>query len=179
LRTQTVLMTSSSSGDLYPFFGNKSTGGRAFSITTSDLWHRRLGHPGKSSLASTISNFLPDCNNSAPSFCEACHLGRQPRLAFASSNNVTTAPFQLVHCDLWTSPVTSFSGFAYYLVVLDHYTHYSWTFPLRAKSDTSPTLLRFFQYILTQFHVLIKCMQYDNGGSSSIQPFVPFSLIMG
>uniref|UniRef100_A0A453MCF6 Integrase catalytic domain-containing protein n=1 Tax=Aegilops tauschii subsp. strangulata TaxID=200361 RepID=A0A453MCF6_AEGTS len=79
----------------------------------------------------------------------------------------------------WTSPVTSFSGFAYYLVVLDHYTHYSWTFPLRAKSDTSPTLLRFFQYILTQFHVLIKCMQYDNGGSSSIQPFVPFSLIMG
>uniref|UniRef100_A0A453J2V5 Integrase catalytic domain-containing protein n=1 Tax=Aegilops tauschii subsp. strangulata TaxID=200361 RepID=A0A453J2V5_AEGTS len=42
----------------------------------------------------------------------------------------------LIHCDLWTSPVCSFSGFQYYLVILDDYSHYFWTFPLRHKSDT-------------------------------------------
>lgn len=37
-------------------------------------------------------------------------------------------PFQILHCDLWTSPTVSFSGFKYYFVVLDHFKHYTWTF---------------------------------------------------
>jgi hypothetical protein len=38
--------------------------------------------------------------------------------------------FDLIHCDLWTSPVPSASGYKYYLVILDDCTHYSWTFSL-------------------------------------------------
>jgi hypothetical protein len=41
--------------------------------------------------------------------------------------------FDLIR-DLWTSPVLSISGFKYYLVVVDDFSHYSWTFSLRAKS---------------------------------------------
>jgi hypothetical protein len=40
-----------------------------------------------------------------------------------------------VHCDLWTSPITSVSGFKYYLVILDDCSHFLWTFPLRFKYD--------------------------------------------
>ena len=50
-------------------------------------------------------------------------------------------PLFLVLGLLLTSPVLSLSGYKYCLVVVDDFSHYSWTFPLRAKSETFPTLL--------------------------------------
>ena len=134
LRTRKVLMISASTGDLYPFIGNTLARASAFLAASPDAWHRRLGHPGAHSFSSITHDFLVDCNKAPHSPCSACQLGRQPRLPFPSSTSRTFAPFDLIHCDLWTSPVVSFSGFQYYLVVLDDYTHYSWTFPLRHTS---------------------------------------------
>ncbi|WVZ98476.1 hypothetical protein U9M48_043916 [Paspalum notatum var. saurae] len=71
--------------------------------------------------------------------------------------------FDLVHCDLWTSPVLSVSGYKYYLVVVDDFSHYSWTFPLRFKSETFSTLSHFFAWVSTQFGLTIKAVQCDNG----------------
>jgi hypothetical protein len=78
--------------------------------------------------------------------CHACQLGRHVRLPFSSSSSHATHAFDLVHCDLWTSPITSMSGYKYYLVVLDDFSHYVWTFPLCAKSETFPTLRHFFAW---------------------------------
>jgi transposase InsO family protein len=64
---------------------------------------------------------------------------------------------------LWTSPILSVSGFKYYLVILDDYSHFLWTFPLRLKSDTFSTLSQFFAYARTQFGASIKAVQCDNG----------------
>jgi hypothetical protein len=47
------------------------------------------------------------------------------------------------------------SGYKYYMVVVDDFSHYSWTFPLRAKSETFPTLLNFFAWVSTQFVLTI------------------------
>ena len=55
------------------------------------------------------------------------------------------------------------SGCKYYLVVVDDFSHYSWTFPLRAKSETFPTLLHFFAWVSTQFGLTVKTVQCDNG----------------
>jgi hypothetical protein len=55
------------------------------------------------------------------------------------------------------------SGYKYYLVVLDDFSHYVWTFPLRAKSETFPTLRHFFAWVSTQFGLTIKAVQCDNG----------------
>src|SRR6185503_16957897 len=55
----------------------------------------------------------------------------------------------ILFTDLWTSPVLSLSGYRYYLVVVDDFSHYSWTFPLRAKSETFPSLLHFFAWVST------------------------------
>jgi hypothetical protein len=56
-----------------------------------------------------------------------------PFVSFASfvDNN-----FDLIHCELWISPIVSISGHKYYLVILDDRSHFVWTFPLRMKSDT-------------------------------------------
>jgi histone deacetylase 1/2 len=85
------------------------------------------------------------------------------RLPFASSNSRASANFDLIHCDLWTSPIPSVSGYKYYLIILDDCSHYSWTFPLRLKSDTFSTLSNFFSYVATQFGTTIKAIQCDNG----------------
>jgi histone deacetylase 1/2 len=154
-------------GDIYPFFGTKTPPSTGCYITTGDLWPWRLGHPGSSTLSHFPLDFLQTCNKtpaSRSSTCEACQLGRQPRLPFPTSSSLRTTAFDLIHCDLWTSPVVSFSGYKYYLVILDDFSHYSWTFPLRYKSDTCDTLQHFFHFVATQFHVTIKCMQSDNGG---------------
>jgi hypothetical protein len=54
-----------------------------------------------------------------------CQLGRHIRLPFPSSSSRVVHAFDLIHYDLWTSPVTSVSGYKYYSVILDDCTHYS------------------------------------------------------
>jgi transposase InsO family protein len=55
------------------------------------------------------------------------------------------------------------SGYKYYLVIIDDFSHYAWTFPLRLKSDTFSTISNFFAYVRTQFGTTVKAVQCDNG----------------
>lgn len=90
-------------------------------------------------------------------------MGKHVRLPFTESPNISSFPFQLLHCDVWTSPVLSNSGYKFYLVILDDFSHYVWTFPLRHKSDVLPTLMSFHAFVATQFQCSIQCFQTDNG----------------
>lgn len=84
-------------------------------------------------------------------------------MPYHSSVSVSYVPFQLVHADVWTSPISSFSGFQYCLVLIDDYTHYVWTFPLRKKSEVFSCLVVFHAYICTQFQLPLLALQPDNG----------------
>ena len=84
-------------------------------------------------------------------------------LPFPVSTSRATHNFDLIHCDLWTSPILSVSGFKYYLVILDDCSHYLWTFPLKLKSDAFLTIAHFFAYVSTQFGRTVKAIQCDNG----------------
>ena len=155
LRLPHATSSSSSSPDTAAVFA---------ATTSSTTWHRRLGHPGRDALMQlTRSATIPCTRSHDEHLCHACQLGRHVRLPFSSSSSHATHAFDLVHCDLWTSPITSMSGYKYYLVVLDDFSHYVWTFPLRAKSETFPTLRHFFAWVSTQFGLTIKAVQCDNG----------------
>ena len=108
------------------------------------------------------STDVPCTRAPAEHLCHAYRLGCHVRLPFSSSSYATHV-FDLVHYDLWTSPVLSLSGYKYYLVVVDDFSHYSWTLSLRAKSETFTTLLHFFAWVSTQFGHTIKAVQCDNG----------------
>lgn len=60
--------------------------------------------------------------------------------------------FELIHADIWTSPITSPSGYKFYLVLLDDFSHYIWTFPLRQNPTVYDLLVQFSALIQTQFH---------------------------
>lgn len=102
----------------------------------------------------------------------ACKLGKRVRLPFSSSSTIVTEPFQIIHSDIWTSPVLSNSGYKYYLLFLDHFSHYIWVYPLHRKSDTYAKYLHFSAYVRTQFSASIKALQCDNGGEYTSRVFL-------
>jgi histone deacetylase 1/2 len=91
-----------------------------------DLWHARLGHPHHDAL----KDILKMCNINLPlksqsSFCSACCLGKSHRLHAPSSTTVYHTPFELVTCDLWgPAPITSTTGFTYFLTCVDAYSRF-------------------------------------------------------
>jgi hypothetical protein len=166
LRTRSTLLRCDSSGPLYTLqLPPSPTAPCALVATPSPtIWHRRLGHPGKVVLQSLAQSSSILCSKSdGDHLCHACQLGQHVRLLFASSLSRASKNFDLIHCDLWTSPIVSVSGFKYYLVVLDDCSHFLWTFPLRLKSDAFSSITTFFTYVSTQFGCTIKSIQCDNG----------------
>lgn len=58
----------------------------------------------------------------------------------------STAPLELVHCDVWgPSPKVSFLGFKYYIVFIDDFSRYRWIYPLKTKSDALVSFQHFKQ----------------------------------
>ena len=162
LLSRKVIVRCNSSGPLYPLH-LPAAAHSLVATSTASLWHRRLGHSGRDAF-SKLASILPACSSDGgSSICHACQLGRHVRLPLSASSSRAANNFDLIHCDLWTSPVVSVSGFKYYLVILDDRSHYLWTFPLRLKSDTYATLTHFFAYVQTQFGVTVKAVQCDNG----------------
>jgi hypothetical protein len=169
LATRTLLARCDSLGPLYTLRLPAPTTSTSAphvlaAVASSAIWHRRLGHPGcdvMSKLSSSTS--VSGCRGSFEHLCHACQLGRHVRLPFPTSSSRATNIFDLIHCDVWTSPVISISGYKYYLLILDDFSHYLWTFPLRQKSDTFPTLSHFFAWVSTQFGRTIRSIQCDNG----------------
>lgn len=165
-RTGMVLLRCDSTGDLYPLRPSttKKSSARSFLANhNSGLWHARLGHPGYGQLQRVLNTFDFHFSKSDTHTCSACRLGKHVRLPFNNSSSIALFPFQLLHCDVWTSPIVSNSGFKFYLIILDDFSHFAWSFPLRHKSDVLPMLISFHAFVLTQFQCPIVSIQTDNG----------------
>ena len=156
LLSRNLIVRCNSSGPLYPL--HLPAAHSLVATSSPSLWHRRLGHPGREALAK-LASVLPTCpSDGASSLCHAYQLGRHIRLPFSASSSRASNNFDLIHYDLWTSPIVSVSGFKYYLVILDDCSHHLWTFSLRLKSDTCSTLTSFFAYVRTQFNATVKAI---------------------
>ena len=168
LQTRNVIARCNSSGDLYPFYA-PSTSTSAFLAAPTSLWHRRLSHLGREALSKLISSSVISCNkDDIDHIYHACQLGRHARLPFSSSSSRAIHNLDLIHCDLWTSPIISGSGYKYYQVILDDCSNYIWTFLLRFKSETFSTLSNFFAYVRTQFGTTNNSVQCETAVNSTI-----------
>jgi hypothetical protein len=128
-RTGMTLLRCDSTGELYPLrftTNNNNSSRRSFLATHNmELWHARLGHPGHGHLHRILSTFDFMCCKSETHACSTCGMGKHVRLPFSDSINVSLFPFRLIHCDVWTSPIVSNSGFKFYLIVLDDFSHFT------------------------------------------------------
>ncbi|KAI4348037.1 hypothetical protein L6164_008799 [Bauhinia variegata] len=174
------LMRCDSWGELYPITTNQATSPSTFAALAPSLWHERLGHPGAPVFDSLRLNKFIKCNGTRSSHvCHSCPLGKHVKLPFVASHSCTFLPFDIIHSDLWTSPVLRSSSHRYYILLLDDYSNFLWTFPLSKKSQAFSTFLTFRAFIRTQFEREIKNIQCDNGREFDNGPFWEFCKARG
>lgn len=110
----------------------------------AQLWHARLGHANKTKLLKMAAldcyrEPLPNCFKDLP-LCDSCVVAKQKELPFPSQvAHRTSNVLDLVHIDISGKiHVSSLGGSNYYLTLTDDYSRYSWTYPMKRKSDTFP-----------------------------------------
>jgi len=91
--------------------------------------------------------------------------------SFPESNSRATAAFQLVHTDLKSFPVESYSKYRYFISFLDDYTSHAWIVLLRRKSDAIDATRHFNAMVKTQFSTSVKEFQMDSGGEYKSHDF--------
>ncbi|GKD91317.1 ribonuclease H-like domain-containing protein, partial [Tanacetum coccineum] len=85
-----------------------------------------------------------------PVLCHACQLGKHVRLPFVSSNTLITSRFDIIHSDVWTSPIPSLSVFPYGSIQPTSTPNYTFlddspdiiTQPIRSTPIAPPTVLQ-------------------------------------
>ena len=183
LQTRRLITRCHSSGDLYPVTHDTLPStclATSLAAISSDTWHNRLGHPGNPfSLILGATILLIVIKIMTLVFANFFPIGKHNRLPFYSSSSTSNYAFDIIHADLWASPIRSNNGHKYYLVLLDDLTHYVWTIPLSFKSQVYQKFIDFQKYVLTQFERPIKTFQSDHGREFDNDPFKLFCIQQG
>ena len=180
-KTDRILLQGLVENGLYPFAGHQSSSNkmRCFTAklgiqTSLETWHNRLGHPAKSTLNS-LRHYLPISNSSDKlDFCHSCQLGKATKLPFVDSTRYTTKPLQIIHIDVWVSPITSIGGCRYYVIFVDDFSRFTWMYPLRFKSDVFHIFQQYKALVENLFSSKIQQLQSDNGGEYLSNDFKSF-----
>ena len=75
-----------------------------------DLWHACLGHTSLSHLQLLASQGHLGSIQFPKFDCTSCHFGRQKKLPFNNSDSFSSAPFNLIHSDIWGSASVPIEG---------------------------------------------------------------------
>ena len=182
-KTGTTLLEGLSEGGLYPIHLKKHLVNKfracvaLFGVKTSlDVWHARLGHPSSQITKRVVSTFqLPMAGSlNIDHVCSHCQLGKIRQLSFLDSTRVSTCPLELIHSDVWVSPVVSRDGSQYYVIFIDDYSRFTWMYPLFNKSDVFSCFVKFKAVVENLFSCHIKKFQSDNGGEYVSKQFISF-----
>ncbi|KAI0500672.1 hypothetical protein KFK09_018888 [Dendrobium nobile] len=128
-------------------------------------WHRRVGHPNVKTIAALSKAFPSLCITSLRSVCSSCALAKSHRLPFSPSYHVSSLPLDLLLVDVWgPSPIFSYNGFRYFLLIIDDKTRYSWLFLLKQKYEVTLCLINFINVIEKQLKCSVRTHRNDGGG---------------
>ena len=66
--------------------------------------------------------------------CISSHFGKQTKLPFNNSDSFSSAPFDLIHADIWGPvPVPTEGGSKYFVIFVDDFSRYSWIYLLHHR----------------------------------------------
>lgn len=83
---------------------------------------------------------------------------------FSNSTFVSTRSLQYLFTDVWSSPITSIDNYKYYLILVDHFTCYTWLYPLKQKSQIRDIFTAYKALVENHFNTRINTLYSDNGG---------------
>ena len=113
--------------------------------------------------------------------CESCQFEKHHRLSYSPRvNKRASAPFELVHSDVWAScPVVSPTGFQYFVTFVDDYSQTTWLYLMKNRSELFSHFRVFCAEIHTQFHVYVQNLRSDNTKEYVSEQFQSFILQHG
>lgn len=171
-KSQKILLRGSSSKGLYPISTFYKSAPSAFnpsvltiSESTTNLWHKQLGHPSTAAVPS-LRKLIPALQFSSTfQFCTHCNMAKSHNLSFKNSINHSSFPFEILHFDVWgPSPIASHCGFKYSVSFIDYFSRYTWIFSMQSKAKTTSHFINLTRLIETQFHTTFKilCSEGDS-----------------
>lgn len=132
-----------------------------------------MGHLAFDVLQKIFSLLSLPLSNKTPSLlCNAYPINKSHKRSFGLTSLSSSRPLELLFSDIWTSPVLSFDGYKYYLIIIDHFTRYILYYPLKKKSQVAETFIRFKTLVENRFNTHITSFS-DNGGEfTALTPFL-------
>ena len=82
------------------------------------------------------------------------------KLHLPSTDSISSAPFELVFSDVWTSPVMSIEGCQYFVSFIEDYSRFVLIFPMILKSEVYDIFFQFRAFVKTQFSTNIKSFHF-------------------
>ncbi|GMF63093.1 unnamed protein product [Phytophthora fragariaefolia] len=143
-------------------------------------WHRRAGHPGVNAMRQLHQIYFDSGAVSFPKsqindlFCESYIFAKSTRLPFSKAIPKTAArPGEVFHTDIGVLPTSTFSGYRYFIVFVDEYTCYVFTFLMRKRDEVYLVYedlqrkvkekIKYIYTVVSEYDDEIKRVQSDNG----------------
>jgi hypothetical protein len=156
--------------------GSELTAHKSVHRDDYDLWHRRLGHPGKQAFEkfeSSTRNFLPSIEiPKNPPVCEGCAKGKMHSHSFPENSARNTRLFQWIHSDLKEFAVQSYHHYKHYISFIDDNSSHSWIALLKKKSDAKVATKHFLAMVKNQYNGIVSEWMSDNRGEYLNQNYV-------
>lgn len=140
----------------------------ASAVTSSEIWHRRLGHVNSNYLnrmQDAVEGFTLDRKtNISKTSCIVCCEGKQSRLPFPHNGNRSEELLHTVHTDI-CGPFSNVSlgGSRYYILFVDDYSRMIFVYFIKNKSDAFGCFQKYKAVVEKQINKKIKILRSDNG----------------
>ncbi|GJV50713.1 retrovirus-related pol polyprotein from transposon TNT 1-94 [Tanacetum coccineum] len=169
------LLTGNRGTDLYTISLQETTSSTPIylmakaSPTQAWLWHRRLSHLNFDYInllsKKDVVIGLPKLKYVKDQLCSSCEVSKAKRSSFKSKTVPSSkGQLNLLHMDLCgPMRVASINGKKYILVIVDHYSRYTWTLFLRSKDETPEVLKDFLMMIQRNLQALVIYVRTDRG----------------
>lgn len=170
-----IMAVASSKGGIYRMEARRETAyATTASISTKDLWHRRLAHLGRqgmrmlaNGLVDGIQNFQVSDNK-----CSICVQGKQSRHPFRNSGKRAMNILDLIHSDLCGSmSKQSMGGALYFVTFIDDHSRKKFVYFIKYKSEIVEVFQKFKALVENQTGKKIKPIRTDNGKEYVSQEF--------
>jgi histone deacetylase 1/2 len=115
---------------------------------SSAQWHAHLGHPASQVVQHVLHRHrLPLESTKLVPVCDPCQQGKSHQLPFSLSSHIINNPLELIYSDVWGPAQTSVSGHNYYVSFVDAYSHFTWLYLIKRKSDVFDVFIQFQAHV--------------------------------
>jgi len=99
------------------------------------MWQQKLDHMSEKGLKIlSDQKLLPRLTKVTLPFCEHCVTSKQHKLKFGTSTTKSKCILDLIHSDVWQTPVVSLGGARYFVSFIDDFSRRCWVYPIRRKA---------------------------------------------